>query len=43
VAVAADFAGNLLVGRLIGVGGPQHESAAEDERLRRGTGADECL
>src|SRR5262245_8003535 len=43
VAVAAQFGGDLLVGGLIGVSGPQDESAAEDQGLRRGVSADQGL
>jgi hypothetical protein len=41
--VAAKFDGYLLVGGVIVVRGPQDESAAEDQGLRGGAGADQHL
>jgi hypothetical protein len=41
MAVAVEFGGDLLVGRVVRPGGVQHDAAAEGQRLGRGTGADE--
>ena len=43
VAVAAKFGGNLLIRGVIGVSGTQDKSAAQDQRLRGGAGADQGL
>ena len=37
MAVTVQLAGNLNVGRVVGVGGPEHDAAAEDQGLGRGT------
>jgi hypothetical protein len=41
MAVAVEFGGDLPVGRVVCLGGVQHDAAAEGQRLGRGTGADE--
>jgi hypothetical protein len=41
MAVAVELGGDLLVGRVVRLGGVQHDAAAEGQRLGRGTGADE--
>jgi hypothetical protein len=41
MAVAAQFGGDVLVGRVVGPGGAQDDAAAEGQRLGGGTGADE--
>jgi hypothetical protein len=38
VAIAAELGGDLEVGGLVLVGGPQDQTAAKDQGLRRGTG-----
>jgi hypothetical protein len=43
VAIAAQFGGDLLVGRTIGSGGPHDDAAAEGQCLRGGSGAEEGL
>jgi hypothetical protein len=43
VAVAVEFGRDLLVGGLVGVGGPQDEPATKDQSLRRGACADQRL
>jgi len=43
VAVTAQFGGDVLVGRVVGPGGPQDDAAAEDQRLGAGPGADQTL
>jgi hypothetical protein len=43
VPVAVQFAGDLLVGGLVGLGGTQDDATAEGQCLRRGAGAGEGL
>ena len=43
MAVTIEFGGDLLVGRVVRLGGAQHDAAAEGQRLGRGTGADERI
>jgi len=40
VAVAAQFGGDVLVGRIVRRSGPQDNAATHDERLGGGAGAD---
>jgi hypothetical protein len=39
MAVTVQFGGDLQVGRVVGVGGPQDEAAAENQGLGSGAGA----
>jgi hypothetical protein len=41
MAVTVEFGGDLLVGRVVRLGGTQDDAAAEGQRLGRGTGADQ--
>jgi hypothetical protein len=41
MAVAVEFGGDFLVGRVVRLGGAQHDAAAEGQGLGRGTGAGE--
>jgi hypothetical protein len=41
VSFAAEFGGDVLVGRVIIVRGPQDESATQDQGLRRGARSDQ--
>ena len=41
VAVAVQFGGDVLVGRVVRLGGAQDDAAAEGQGLGRGAGADE--
>jgi hypothetical protein len=43
VAIAAEVIGYLLISGLIGVGSAQDQSAAKDERLRRGAGPNQSI
>jgi hypothetical protein len=43
MAVTVQFGGDLLVGRIVGLGGTQDDAAAEGQRLGAGTGADQTL
>jgi hypothetical protein len=41
MAVTVEFGSDVLVGRVVRLGGAQHDAAAEGQRLGRGPGADE--
>jgi len=43
MAVAVEFGGDLLIGRVVWAGGAQHDAAAEGQRLGSGTGAGEAF
>jgi hypothetical protein len=43
VAVTVQFGGDVLVGRVVRLGGPQDDAATEGQRLRAGTGADQTF
>jgi hypothetical protein len=43
MAVTVQFGGDLVVGRVVRLGGAQDDAAAENERLGGGPGADEGL
>jgi hypothetical protein len=43
MAVAAEFGGDLLVGRVVRPGGAQHDAAAQGQCLGSGTGADKAV
>src|SRR5947209_19106184 len=43
MAVTVQCGGDLLVGRMVRLGGVQHDATAEGQRLGRGTGADERI
>jgi hypothetical protein len=38
VAIAGELGGDLEIGGIVAVGGPEDQAAAKDEGLRRGTG-----
>src|ERR1051326_4478809 len=43
VGIAAEFVGDLVVGRLVGLGAAEDDTGAEGEALRGGAGADQLL
>ena len=43
VAVAVECVGDLLIGRLVGFGGTEHNPTAVDHRLGRRTGANQSV
>jgi hypothetical protein len=43
VAIAAEFVGDLLIGRWLGLGRIQNDATAENKRLRRRMGADKSF
>jgi hypothetical protein len=43
MAVAAEFVGDLEIGRLLGIGGAQDQPAAEDQGLGGGTGPQQAF
>jgi hypothetical protein len=43
VAVTVQVGGDVLVGRVVRLGGPQDDAAAEGQRLGAGTGADQTF
>jgi hypothetical protein len=43
VTITVQFDGNLLVGRVVRLGGPQDDATAEGQRLGAGTGADQTF